>query len=77
MSSADTRVFSVIVKIWVQNSDPATWHGKITHIPSGEQQYVSRVEDIALIISQHLEVCGFHPSWWVRLWGRIRRSPVR
>lgn len=67
MGSTDVKVFSVIVKIWVHDSEPASWHGQITHIPSGEQQYVSRLEDIGMIVSRYLAAAGIKPGRWMRV----------
>jgi hypothetical protein len=72
-----TRLFSVIVKVWIHEAEITTWHAQVTHIPSGEQTYVSRVEDLAAIMSRYLAVHGIRPGWWVRIWERIRNLPVR
>jgi hypothetical protein len=55
MEPADTRIFSVIVKIWVEDSGQTTWHGRVTHVPSGEQRYVRDLDEIGLFVGQFLE----------------------
>lgn len=67
MKTADTRVFSIIVKIWIESAGQPNWHGRVTHIPSGEEHYVRRVEDIALIISRYLAGFGFRPGLCLRV----------
>lgn len=41
-----------------------TWHGHITHIPSGQRRYVKSLEDIAGFIRIYLERVGvkFKPA---------------
>lgn len=73
MDSADTRVFSVIVKIWVEDSGKPTWHGRVTHIPSGEQYYVRRVEDIAEIVCRYLSAIGLKVGIYTRMWRWLQR----
>lgn len=76
MDSTETRVFSVIVKIWVEDSGQPTWHGQITHIPSGERRYVNRTEDIALVVGQYLEQLGVRLGWCMQVWRWGRRLMV-
>lgn len=73
MESTDVKVFSVIVKIWVEASVQPTWHGRVTHIPSGEDHYVSQVEDVAVVISRYLAAFGFKPRMCVRVWRWLRQ----
>lgn len=77
MEPADMSVFSVIVKIWVDDSDGARWHGQVTHIPSGEQYYVSRIEDLGLIITRYLAAFGIKPSPGMRVQQWLQRLRLR
>lgn len=76
MKPADPRVFSLIIKIWIEGRDPVGWHGQVTHVPSGEESYVSRIEDITTIISRYLAESGFRPGLSIRLkqWVRALRA---
>ena len=46
----EMNVQSFIVKIWVEETDrdleKETWRGYITHVTSGERQYVKSLEEI-------------------------------
>jgi hypothetical protein len=67
MESARVRVFSLILKIWVEDPGRSRWHGQITHIPSGEQHYVNSVADAAFIVDSYLEELGIRPERYVRV----------
>lgn len=62
MKPADTRIFSVIVKIWIEDAGRKTWHGRLTHVPSGQQWSVGQVADIARIITSYLAAYGYKPD---------------
>lgn len=82
MESMNVQVFSIIVKIWVEDADQPTWHGRVTHIPSGEQWYVKRPEDVAQIINRYLTPFNIKPGmrtriqqWLRRLWDHSSARP--
>jgi hypothetical protein len=61
-ASAEFNVHSFIVKVWLEeeatkNSD-SSWHGHITHVPSGEKRYLKDLDQIALFIRPYLEAMG-------------------
>ena len=53
---------SFIVKFWleemVEGADQATWRGHITHVPSGERRYFSRLDEIPAFVAPYLEDMG-------------------
>jgi hypothetical protein len=83
----DPHTHSFITKVWLEEGDPeagrATWRGMITHVPSGERRYLSKLEDIAAFIAPFVERMGGRLSstwrrkqWWSRL-GRRARDKAR
>ena len=58
----DTTIHSFIVKVWLeetaQEAGQATWRGRITHVPGGEQCYFKELDDIPSFIKPHLEAMG-------------------
>lgn len=61
-ASAEFNVQSFIVKVWLEeeaaHSSGTTWHGHITHVPSGEKRYLKNLAEIALFIQPYLEAMG-------------------
>lgn len=76
LSEAYTNSF--IVRIWVEETaeeaGQATWRGRITHVPSGEQCYVKDLSDIVAVIASYLEGMGvklgigWRMKQWLRRW---------
>lgn len=64
MRPDESTVFSVIVKIWVENEDSltktgrVTWRGQITHVPRDEKRSVKQLSDITQFITHYLEELG-------------------
>ena len=62
LTSAEFNVHSFIVKVWFEeeatkNSD-ATWHGYITHVPSGKKCYLKNLGEITAFIEPYLKAMG-------------------
>jgi len=81
------RLQSFVIKVWTEDPDSKgnqrTWRGRITHVPSGERQYVEELDAIALFIAPRLAALGVRlsPAWRFRRWlldlRRRRRSMQR
>lgn len=60
--SSDARTYSFIVKVWLEEAaeetEEPTWRGHITHVPSGDRQYVQTLDDIAAFIEPYLLQLG-------------------
>jgi hypothetical protein len=87
MEDEDGTSHSFIVKVWLERTRSAVhgpaWRGRITHVPSGERQYVEELDAIALFIAPRLAALGVRlsPVWRFRRWlldlRRRRRSIQR
>ncbi len=53
--SFESVTHSFVVRIWLEEDDQARWRGHITHVPSGERQYVERLADIVDFIGQYVD----------------------
>ena len=53
---------SFIVKVWLEETSAVggrtAWRGHITHVPSGERQYIQELDRIASFIVPYLEAMG-------------------
>ena len=62
MDLNEPAIFSVIVKIWLEEVATETgqtaWRGRVTHVPSNERRYVQSLEEITEFIARHLEDAG-------------------
>jgi len=58
----ETRVHSFIVKVWSEVTDERagaiSWHGHITHVPSGRRAYITDLDAIRKFISGYLAEMG-------------------
>jgi hypothetical protein len=65
MDTPEATLHSFIVKLWLEDTgDEAKqkgWHGYITHVPSGERQYLRELTDIVIFIERYFE-SGSTPS---------------
>jgi len=54
----EATTHSFIVKIWSEETTAACekvpWRGHITHVPSGERQYLEHLNDLCLFIVPYL-----------------------
>jgi hypothetical protein len=64
IDSLEFRTQSFVIKVWLDEPDKdcsqIAWHGRVTHVPSGESCYVSNLEEITSFIAAYLERVG---SW--------------
>jgi len=69
---------SFIVRVWVEETAEeagrAAWRGHVTHVPSGEREYVERLGQIPAIIAPYLERLGIKFSRLERWRLRLRRG---
>lgn len=77
---SDSTIESFVIKIWLekspQASEVAPWHGRITHVATGEYRSIKSMEEIAEFIGAYL---GDGRSQWAlhrRLQHLIRRFRV-
>lgn len=76
MNLLETHIQSFIIKIWVEDGDgkgPALWHGRITHVPSGECGYLRDLHCIELFMAPYLKRMGVRVGvgWRIRRWLRF------
>jgi len=66
--SGESCVHSFVVKLWLeeteQGSGHAVWRGRISHVSSGERQFVKNPNEVSAFISQHLAKTEFGPGEW-------------
>ena len=77
MSTPESKVYSFIVKVWLEPEDDetktVTWHGHITHVPSGERRYLRNLEGILSFVRPYLAgveaemMRGSRLSRWLKL----------
>jgi hypothetical protein len=82
MDPHELRITSFIVKIYVDRSEdgsgPVTWHGQVTHVPSGARRGLRDLDEIAGFVAPYLEEQGWRPpiGWrlrqWLGAWNRKR-----
>ena len=62
MSSAEFKVHSFIIKMWLEEdatkNSETIWHGHITHVPSGEKRYLKNLGEIEAFIEPYLKAMG-------------------
>ena len=62
MDSFELENHSFIIRIWREDTtdSPETriWRGHITHVPSGEKQYLQQLDDIASFVKPYLRNMG-------------------
>lgn len=70
--SEEGEMHSFIVKIWLnrnfRETGEARWSAHITHVPDGERQYFSDLNEIATLILPYLEPMKVHSGLRWRLW---------
>jgi hypothetical protein len=61
-ASPEFSVHSFIVKVWLEEeatkNGEGTWHGRITHVPSGRKRYLKNLSEITAFINPYLEAMG-------------------
>lgn len=74
MSLSEPAVHSFIIKLWFEEvpeeAKRPTWHGYITHVPTGERRYLKDLEEITAFITSYLKAAGVRVGLRrrVRLW---------
>lgn len=75
-----TKIDSLIVKVW-RRDDPAaipktSWHGQITHVPSGERVYSKDPNELLTKVAVQLRRLGVQLAacWRVSLWLHERKQ---
>ena len=62
MDESDVNLQSFIVKLWIEdseeNSTNSTWHGTITHVPSGANRSVRSLHEVLNFMKLYLEEKG-------------------
>jgi hypothetical protein len=66
VGSLERDVQSFIVRVWFEGSatetDPVTWRGQITHVPSGEREYLTELGEVTAFIARYLEEMGLQSN---------------
>jgi hypothetical protein len=74
---------SFIIRIWLEEraeeAGKATWRGHITHVPSGQRQYIQDLDRISSFIGPYLEAMGveLQGGWRLRRWLRRMGQDLR
>jgi hypothetical protein len=77
MDQTESKVHSFIVKLWLEGeTNLLSWHGQVTHVPSGERRYFKRLSEITDFISEYLEDSKAQTDLRSRMkdWLRRRRA---
>lgn len=60
--SLGTNLSVLILRLWKEerenDANPAVWRGMIEDVNSGERVYVKNMDEIMLLIRQHIEEMG-------------------
>ena len=55
-------IHSFVIRIWLDEAETQTrlpaWHGQITYVRDGEQQYIKELNEISGFINAHLHLDG-------------------
>jgi hypothetical protein len=78
VESIEATSHPFVVRIWLEENAReargARWRGHITHVPSGERQYLAKLDDIVQFMVPYLEEMGVRVSLarrareWLRSW---------
>lgn len=67
---------SFIIKLRLEKAlhegGPTTWHGYITHVPSGKRSYLKDLDGIEAFITPYLEAGGVKTGLRGRMWRRVK-----
>jgi hypothetical protein len=62
LNPLEAYVQSFIVRVWLEEAAEggrtAIWRGCVTHVPSGEQCYITQLDEIPAFVALHLEGWG-------------------
>ena len=58
----ESSAHSFIIKLWLEKAPEeaqrTTWHGYITHVPTGERRYLKDLKEITAFITSYLQATG-------------------
>ena len=58
----ESTTHSFIVKVWLEEqaeeANPAIWRGHITHVLSGNRQYIDSIEDVLGFMAPYFQEMG-------------------
>ena len=83
MQHTDPDTHSFVVKLWleetVEESGQAVWRGRITHVTSGKQYYITELDSIAEVIAPYLQdmQVDLGPRWRTGQWFRRIKLALR
>ena len=58
MDEFEPESHSFVVRLWLEDDEPVTWRGHVTHVPGGERRQVKRLRDITDFIALCLREAG-------------------
>jgi len=87
----EQNTHTFIVRIWLEKSAEeagrATWRGRVTHVPSGEERTVETLDQITAFVTHYLRTMGVElgklarasgcPHRWWRRWAGWRACFLR
>lgn len=69
---------SFIIKLWLEQTSeedgPVTWHGYITHVPSGRRRYLKDLDGIKAFVTPYFEAVGVKDGMRHRVKRWLKRS---
>jgi hypothetical protein len=76
----DSEVHSFIIKLWLEQSSEedgsVTWHGYITHVPSGSRRYLKDLDGIIAFVTPYLKPVGVKDGMRHRVSRWLKRSKL-
>jgi hypothetical protein len=77
MDQFESNTHSFIIKIWLEETfeevGQATWRGRITHVSSGNQHYLTGLDDITAFSASYLGEMGVKFGMLWRVWQRLKQ----
>jgi len=80
---ADAVSHAFVIRLWLEEAagfGQSLWRGHITHVPSGERQYLLSLDDVRTFMAIHVPgvSLGTPRAFLYRLWLRLKkRLPQR
>jgi hypothetical protein len=63
--ASENTVISFVIKLWLEEtaeeSTRAIWRGRITHVATGRQQFIDRLEEASVFIRPYLYEMDVEP----------------
>ena len=60
MDQSESITYSFIIRIWREENSHPAWRGYITHVPSGKQRYLKKLDDTIAFIIPYMEEMGIN-----------------